>query len=377
MPVRLSVLANALCQHRRLTEEQHVMSKTKFSFMRAAFVLAPLIGGACGTVPGSLEAPAGDSLLGDTPTPPTGYSFSGMTASPTSGNTWQTRTRMTFSRSHTAAAEINGQIYVAGGASAVPVFTILDRLEVYDPVSDTWNTLRNMPTKRWDFAGAAANGKFYCMGGRPQAGGLSPVVEEYDPATDTWLGKTNMISARAAFAAVTVNNKIYAICGEGSNVIEEFDPIANTWTAKTAVPNAPQQHGAAVVNGLIYVVGGNNGPGGASNVVFAYDPAQSTFTPMNPIPTPRTYLGVAAVGAIVFAFGGSNSEPHYFDALETFDVGLNLGSGRPGGKFARHGVALVPAGGKLYAIGGFDFSGSLNTNEEFTPAPVFYVFKKN
>ena len=83
------------------------------------------------------------------------------------------------------------------------------------------------------------------------------------------------------------------------------------------------------------------------------------------------------MGGIVFAFGGSNSEPRYFNALDAFDVGLNLGSGRPGGTIPRHGVSLVASAGKLYAIGGVDSTGPYNANEEFTPAPVSYLFMKN
>lgn len=340
----------------------------------------------CGTTPMPNPLPSSNpvpetienTLLSSSPTAPAGYTFSGLTASPQTGNAWRNRTSMTFARSYAGATEIGGKIYVAGGFNGLTMQPILNRLEVYDPATDQWNTLANMPTARWDCDAAATNGRFYVIGGRIAGGVPTKTVEEYDPATNMWTTKTSLIAARAASSAVTVDNKIYVIGGDASTTIEMYDPVANSWVTKISIAPqlSPAQHESAAVNGRIYSVGGFYN-GGTSFAVSEYDPVLNIFTIKNPISAAKYGISVAALGGFVYAMGGANGPPIYYNRLEAIDVAYDIASFRPGATITRAGANLVAAGGKLYAIGGVNETGDLNVNEEYTPAPVLYVHKKN
>lgn len=367
------------------------MSVAARSRRRSAALFAfglPLLIGACGTnpmPPGAMPGPTApgpetieNALLSASPVAPTGYSFSGLTASTQSGNAWRSRTGMTFARSYSAAAEIDGKIYVAGGFNARSATRVLDRLEVYDPATDQWFTLANMPTARWDCKAAAAYGRLYVIGGRPIAGGVVKTVEEYNPVTNTWKSMTDTTVPRAAFSAVTVDNRIYAIGGDATTTIEMFDPVANTWVTKISIAPqlSPAQHGSAAVNGRIYSAGGFNN-GADSFTVSEYDPVANTFTMKSPISAGKYGVAVASLGGFVYVLGGASAGPVYYNRLEAIDVSHDIASFRPGATTTRAGASLITAAGKLYAIGGTNETGDLNVNEEYAPASLYYVHTRN
>ena len=110
------------------------------------------------------------------------------------GGVWVTKTPMPVPRSHVMAAGIEGKFYVVGGINTpVSGFIPLDKLELYDPVTDTWTTKAAMHDAR-DAAGSAVIGnKLYVAGGQ-SASGDTATLEVYDPLTDTWTTKASMPS---------------------------------------------------------------------------------------------------------------------------------------------------------------------------------------
>jgi N-acetylneuraminic acid mutarotase len=91
---------------------------------------------------------------------------------------WTTRASLLSPRSGQGAAEVNGKLYIFGGASAAGVAA--DTTDVYDPATDSWTRLTprlNIP--RLGPGGCAALGKLYCVGGViPPSNTPSAVTEE-------------------------------------------------------------------------------------------------------------------------------------------------------------------------------------------------------
>ncbi len=89
-----------------------------------------------------------------------------------------------------SSVEIDGKIFVIGGSQSN------DRLatvEVYDPATDSWTPRSDMPTARKNSAAAVVNGIIYVFGGtQVQVSGGLTTTEAYDPATDTWTTKTDL-----------------------------------------------------------------------------------------------------------------------------------------------------------------------------------------
>jgi N-acetylneuraminic acid mutarotase len=57
--------------------------------------------------------------------------------------TWEAGTSLTIGRTQARAVNINGRIYVVGGAADDGTS---DRIDVYDPLPRTWTSLTSMPT---------------------------------------------------------------------------------------------------------------------------------------------------------------------------------------------------------------------------------------
>jgi N-acetylneuraminic acid mutarotase len=115
--------------------------------------------------------------LGNSATPPPGFSFAGAISI---GNTWVTVESMPTKRDRHAAAAVNGKVYAIGGFNDLG-FTIATVVE-YDPVSNAWTTVAPMPTARNQLTAAAVNGKVYAIGGA-----LVATVEEFIAPSDLFL----------------------------------------------------------------------------------------------------------------------------------------------------------------------------------------------
>ena len=72
---------------------------------------------------------------------------------------WTFGLPMANRRSYVAAAELGGQIYVAGGMFG-NAGTRLDRVQRFDPDRQSWRTLPRLPEPVRAAAGATRNGEF-------------------------------------------------------------------------------------------------------------------------------------------------------------------------------------------------------------------------
>jgi len=134
-------------------------------------------------------------------------------------NSWTLRADLLAPRSHHAAVEFKGRIYLLGGTFryAHNEDQMASAVDVYDPVANKWTTPTSLPDSLRAMCGAAvANGRIYVIAGaRQSTGGNAPLatVDEFDPQTGCWKQVTALPSARAALTAASVDDVIYAIGG--------------------------------------------------------------------------------------------------------------------------------------------------------------------
>jgi N-acetylneuraminic acid mutarotase len=327
--------------------------------------------------PPGKDVPVGYSILGETPTPPEGYVYTGRTVY---GNElWVTKVNMPTPRSYFAAAAVGGKIYVIGGFNSISGLR-LDTVDEYDPATNTWISKASMPTARSALAAAALNNKIYAIGGYDNVSrSFLATVEEYDPVANSWTTKTSMPAAKSALAAVAFNNKIYVIGGANAanylDDVEEYDPEMNTWLTKTNMPTARSALGAVAANNKIYAIGGQRGPS-VSLENEEYDPATDTWRSRPPMNHGRGYLALGAVNGKIYAIGGAppayedvedDLNEEYDPARKKWDYKALMPTGRMG-----HAIAVV--NNKIYALGGYGTS-SLDTNEVYDLG-ISYVHKK-
>jgi N-acetylneuraminic acid mutarotase len=246
--------------------------------------------------------------------------------------------------------DADGSLYTIGGTTIITgTTTVLNAVEVYDPVTNTWTcshgdvncattswpeTLTPMPTQRTTLAVATGTDHLiYAIGGSSGPTGVDvylQTVEAYDPTADSWTTIANMPTARALLgAALAPDGQIYAVGGWNGNLnggtiydyIEAYNTTSHNWTcstddtgscaAKTLPPVPTARQGLAVAtaqNGLMYTIDGSTLQSGVVtplNSVEAFSTKTGTWTSTPSAPTARARIA-ASVGTDgrIYVLGG-------------------------------------------------------------------------
>jgi N-acetylneuraminic acid mutarotase len=250
-------------------------------------------------------------------------------------NQWTKKKPMALPSHHVAFCEHDGKIYAFGGfvypetgpAAWVPINNTWE----YDPAKDSWKAMAPMPTKRGAAEAAEVDGKIYVIGGATTAPGAKEnyinqqtrqnvlgTVEEFDPKANTWRARTSMPTPRNHMGIGAVDGKIYVIGGRVGaafigiasdiSLVEVYNPATDMWeTPRARMPTARSAVASAVYNGKILIAGGEwQDPvvQTAFRVFEAYDPATNTWTTLPPMATPRHGVASAVIGNRFYAVSG-------------------------------------------------------------------------
>jgi N-acetylneuraminic acid mutarotase len=291
---------------------------------------------------------------------------------------WTTLAAMPTERAGFGLASVAGKIYAIGGINSnnQPLTTV----EEYNPTINEWKNKRSMPTARSGAAVAVYDGKIYVVGGAVGEGFVAN-NEIYDPKTNTWSTGTSMPTPRADFSAEIVNDAIYLIGGKKysstdpfyveTNNNEVYYPANDSWSTKTALPMAVQGCASAVVDNKIYIIGGSRDTLSIVNSNQVYNTQTDTWTTAAPLPGTSSYgtaaatTGYSAPKAIYYIGGFSGQD--FRQTAKTFNLSNNTWSDIEPMPTARGYLGLVTVNDLLYAIGGFDGTNYLTTNERYQP----------
>jgi hypothetical protein len=276
-----------------------------------------------------------------------------------------------------------------------------------------WLTLPSMPTARYSLARATApcpEGPrllcVYAIGGHNNSGNLD-VVEAYRPTANTWTTLPGLTTTRSGLSAAAApcpdglrGACVYAIGGFNGpgvvNSVEAYSPAANTWTTLPALPTARAQLAVTAApcpkdvgrlrGTCVYAIGGQDAAN-TLNTVEAYSPATNTWATLRALPGPRLLLAATAAscpaarglrGTCVYAIGGRNGTG-LLNTVEAYSPATNTWTTLPALPTARADLAVAaapcPSGvenGCVYAIGGLS-RGALNTVEMYSPAADAWV----
>ncbi len=299
-------------------------------------------------------------------------------------SSWKTMALMPSPRGGFGVAVVNGKIYAIGGLNNGNPLSVN---EEYNPATNEWTTKASMPTPRSGFAITVYDNKIYVIGGTVGVGdGYLGNNEVYDPLTDTWQTKVSLPTPRADLSAEVVDGKMYLIGGKRyssqspnyieTNLNEVYDPSNNTWGSAAAIPTGVQGYASAVVNGKIYIMGGSRQPSSLGNTIIVnnnqvYDPKTDTWSLAAGLPSVTSY-GTAAATEGIFApqliyYVGGFVGGDFSDKAQTYNPANNSWSIAEKMPTARAYLGLAVVNDVLYAIGGFDGTNWLSTNEQFKP----------
>lgn len=190
---------------------------------------------------------------------------------------WVDRWSLGIPRGASAAAELEGRIYLFGGYTHDN--QLVSAVEVYDPGVDRWTRVAPLPTPVDHLAAASLGGKVFAFGGRTIfLGAITTAVQRYDPEEDRWDEPAPLPLATAGHAAVVLGDRIHILGGEAPGAAFDlhhaYAPDEDEWsTALAPLPTARHGLAAAVVNGRLFAIGGGPFAGfSQTDVVEVFDP---------------------------------------------------------------------------------------------------------
>jgi DNA-binding CsgD family transcriptional regulator len=226
--------------------------------------------------------------------------------------TWLQQPDLPVVASGAAAASVDGQIYVIGGASAAQ---ISNRTWRYDPANSAWVSLTEKPTAVTNVQAAVVAGAIYVPGGEMADGSISSVLEVYNPASQAWETKASLPAPRSGYSLVAFEGRIYLFGGwDGRQATAKtyvYDPVADTWSELAPMLTARAYGAAVVVDGKVYVLGGEaNGVALTANEQFTpVLNGPGSWTKVTPLQQPRSQFGASALTNNIVVAGGTNQEP--------------------------------------------------------------------
>jgi hypothetical protein len=274
----------------------------------------------------------------------------------------------------TAAAVLDGKVYIAGGIErGGTADRVGARMEEYDPDARIWTRRTPMPTARAFAAAAVIQGKVFVFGGLDDAGKALATVEAYDPGDDRWYPCAPMPAALDRLAAVGTG--LGAEVGGGMDAGERnsarlFSYFDDRWQDIAAFPTPRHGHGLVEVDGLEYAVGGYGDDGPLSRVdVWGNSERGQFWSPGPPLSTPRGFFGMAVLGGRIYVVGGRCPA---IPPTEVLDVAGGAGAWTTAAPLPKDlcRFSLVAWKGRLLAFGGETrFGDEINTDVlEFDPA---------
>jgi RNA polymerase sigma factor (sigma-70 family) len=142
-----------------------------------------------------------------------------------------------------------------------------------------------------------------------------------------------------------------------------------TWVKKADMPIGFGYNCFSVVNDKIYAIGGSsiiNGKEVALSTVYEYDPKADIWSNKADMPTPRGYFGTGVVNGKIYAIGGWNWT-NQLSAVEEYDPIANKWNKKSDCPTKISGLTVSQVNGKIYVMGGNDGGLSFTAVLEYDP----------
>ena len=241
-----------------------------------------------------------------------------------------------------------------------------------------WTKAAPATIARQELYPAVLDGKIYVVGGfLSQNPGFTDYFESYDPVKNVWTVLKPLPEARHHITLSAVKGLLYGVGGftggfpnwRAQPTMFIYNPAANTWTSGTDLPVARAEGISAVVDNKIYLIGGrvratedarlfNDHIDSVRNEVF--DPLTNRWSARADAPTARNSAASATIDGKIYVVGGRNFSKNADGTtrqvnvpnLEVYDPNLDRWETRSPMPQARGGLAATSLNGKLYVFGG-------------------------
>ncbi|MEW5854417.1 MAG: kelch repeat-containing protein [Myxococcota bacterium] len=150
-----------------------------------------------------------------------GSSVTDFSSYDTATNTWEILPPMPVPRDHLVGGAVGDTFYALGGRSPLTA-----RVDAFSTSTGQWSERASGPTARAGTAAAVLDGVIYVFGGEGNSAdplGIFNDTEAYDPATDSWRVLRVMRTPRHGTGAAAVGSAIYV---PGGATVQGFGAVA-------------------------------------------------------------------------------------------------------------------------------------------------------
>ncbi|XP_055960027.1 uncharacterized protein LOC126662209 isoform X1 [Mercurialis annua] len=223
---------------------------------------------------------------------------------------------MNFARSHTSAANLNGELFVFGGVHGDQWY---DTVDSYNPTTNQWISRPSLNRRKGHLSGVSLNNKIFAVGGGNEEGSLSD-VEMLDVNAAKWISVQSMLEKRYAPAAAEIGGIIYVAGGYNEsgylNSVERYDPREHSWIQLGSLNMKRGWHSMVVLNEKLYALGGYDGK--MLSTVEVLDPRVGVWIMEGSMSIARGYFGAVVMRDAIYAFGGLDSNGTILDKVERY-----------------------------------------------------------
>jgi N-acetylneuraminic acid mutarotase len=176
------------------------------------------------------------------------------------------------------------------------------------------------------------------------------------PTTTKWVERAQMPVARSETPAVAHDGLIYVAGGFGAGSrADRYDPDADQWEQLADLPVETNHPGIAVFQNQVVLAGGYSMDGASSyRLMWAYSNDSDEWEPIGELPAPVGAFGLVELDDSLYLVGGAlgslNGEPSA--AVWQWAPGEGRWEERAPLSDPREHLAVVAAGGSIYAVGG-------------------------
>ncbi len=290
------------------------------------------------------------------------------------GNThWLESRPMPDARANMAVAAIGLDLYQIGGETAEGVDGVV---QVFDSLNRVWRAGADKPTAVADASAAELYGEIYVAGGRMPDGRPTSAVEAYSPTRDAWRAVAPLPHPVSGSLTLSDGAFLYLLGGhDGQSYIDAsyvYDPAEDSWRPLPEMPQAGAYAAGGTLTGKLIVVGGENESGELA-ACHLFDPAEASWSDCPDMLLPRKGAGSAVLLNKLYVIGGTAAEgeitySEMFDPdSETWQV-INTPMLVESAAWPHPGIGQIET--RIYALGGRDGENFLD--ETYVFAPLVY-----
>jgi non-specific serine/threonine protein kinase len=209
---------------------------------------------------------------------------------------------------------------------------------------------------RTEVASAVLGSEIVVVGGYLANGKSSGRVDAYSPRTDSWRRLPDLPARVNHAMAATTKSRLYVVGGYGAER-RAFVFARGRWRGLRQLLAPRAAAGAAIVGSRLYVAGGVTAPGVLATRLLVLDLRTGRWS-SRPGPSPREHLAVVAAGGLVYALAGRSAGTN-FTTFEAYSPGRGTWRRLRPVPYPRGGTGAAVVGKRIVSVGGEEAGGTI------------------